>query len=188
MAIRAPGIRTRHGKQVGGSSRNIIAALSLTAMVDMFTVLTIFLLQNYNATGEVIHIPKGVKLPEASITRVLKPSHVVIIGEDTIDLDDHAVSKVENVKNQKDWEILSLKKAIVSAFDRDIIEQNRKLRSRLKSAVRGQEQEINRKITLQADRSVDFLTIKKVMFTISNAGGEEINFAVVQKSKNQVAN
>ena len=37
--------------------RDVTALLSLTAMVDMFTVLVIFLLQNYNTTGEILYIP-----------------------------------------------------------------------------------------------------------------------------------
>ena len=40
------------------NKRSVTAILSLTAMVDMFTVLVIFLLQNYSATGEVLFIPK----------------------------------------------------------------------------------------------------------------------------------
>ena len=32
------------------------------------------------------------------------------------------------------------------------------------------------KMTLQADENIDFLTIKKVMFTLQEAGIKEINF------------
>ena len=62
MAIHAPGRRARNNKRAMGPKRNAVASLSLTALVDMFTVLTIFLLQNYNSTGEVIHIPIGFAL------------------------------------------------------------------------------------------------------------------------------
>ena len=40
---------------------------------------------------------------------------------------------------------------------------------------------MQRKITVQADRDQDFLTIKKMMFTVTEAGAEEINFAVMKK-------
>jgi biopolymer transport protein ExbD len=36
------------------------------------------------------------------------------------------------------------------------------------------------KITIQADKSVDFLTVKKVMYTVTEAGIAEINFAVIK--------
>ena len=41
MAIHVPGIRKRNGLAVS-SKRKTVASLSLTAMVDMFTVLVIF--------------------------------------------------------------------------------------------------------------------------------------------------
>ena len=45
-----------------------------------------------------------------------------------------------------------------------------------------QEDEIDsfRKMTIQADKEIDFLTVKKVMYTVRNAGIFEINFAVIK--------
>ncbi len=62
MAIKRPGQRFRYHNILKrrGSKRAVTAILSLTAMVDMFTVLVIFLLQNYNTTGEILYIPKEV--------------------------------------------------------------------------------------------------------------------------------
>lgn len=51
MPIHVPGHRNRSGRQKKPVKRNAVAVLSLTAMVDMFTVLTVFLLQNYASTG-----------------------------------------------------------------------------------------------------------------------------------------
>jgi biopolymer transport protein ExbD len=38
-----------------------------------------------------------------------------------------------------------------------------------------------KKITIQSDKNVDFLTVKKVMFSVTEAGMQEINFAVLKK-------
>ncbi|MES2857036.1 MAG: adventurous gliding motility protein S, partial [Bdellovibrionota bacterium] len=63
MPIYAPGRRDRHNRPLKGSGRKIVAMLSLTAMVDMFTVLAVFLLQNYQTTGEIIELSEEVVLP-----------------------------------------------------------------------------------------------------------------------------
>jgi biopolymer transport protein ExbD len=49
------------------------------------------------------------------------------------------------------------------------------------------EKEINqfRRVTVQADKKIDFLTIKKIMYTVTEAGAEEINFAVMVIPKEQ---
>ena len=36
-----------------------------------------------------------------------------------------------------------------------------------------------RQVTLQADKDTDFLTVKKIMYTLTEAGASEINFAVI---------
>ena len=60
MAIHRPGERFRYhnilSKRKG--KRGVTAVLSLTAMVDMFTVLAIFLLQNYNVKDFIVYTPK----------------------------------------------------------------------------------------------------------------------------------
>ena len=37
------------------------------------------------------------------------------------------------------------------------------------------------KVTIEADKGVDILTVKKVMYTVTEAGAGEINFAVSKK-------
>lgn len=99
MAIQRPGERHRYhnilSKRKG--KRDVTALLSLTAMVDMFTVLVIFLLQNYNTTGEILYIPKEVVLPKASSVKELKPAHVVTISAKEILLDKDVVATFDEV-------------------------------------------------------------------------------------------
>src|SRR3989338_2779716 len=108
MPIFPPGRRGRNGRRIDGGKRKIVAMLTLTAMVDMFTVLTIFLLQNYNVTGQVLDIPKEVKLPKASAVKELKPAHIVIISPRDVVLDKQAVISFVQVREQKDWMIRPL--------------------------------------------------------------------------------
>jgi biopolymer transport protein ExbD len=190
MAIYAPGKRDRHNRLLGASSRKIVAMLSLTAMVDMFTVLTIFLLQNYNTTGKVIDIPKEVSLPKASVTKQLDPAHVVTISNEYILLDNRPIVPFLEVKEQQDWMILPLYNEVMRAIRDELTKLKQEatsIRGTLRAAVKKptdrpleENQDNARKVTIQADKSTDFLTIKKVMFTITEAGGTEINFAVIQ--------
>ncbi|KYG67382.1 adventurous gliding motility protein S [Bdellovibrio bacteriovorus] len=188
MAIFRPGERHRYhnilSKRKG--KRDVTALLSLTAMVDMFTVLVIFLLQNYNSTGEILYIPKEVVLPQASSVRELKPSHVVTISNKEVLLDKDQVATFEEVQAAEDWNIQRLKDQLAEALQKKKAEQESKLQNRIRDAVeatRGEnEEDPNQwsKVTIQADKDVDFLTIKKVLFTVTEAGAGEINFAVTK--------
>nr|BFD58601.1 hypothetical protein CKG001_07080 [Bdellovibrio sp. CKG001]BFD62027.1 hypothetical protein BdHM001_07080 [Bdellovibrio sp. HM001]BFD65869.1 hypothetical protein HAGR004_08910 [Bdellovibrio sp. HAGR004] len=196
MAIFRPGERHRYhnilSKRKG--KRDVTALLSLTAMVDMFTVLVIFLLQNYNATGEILYIPKEVVLPKAASVRELKPSHVVTISNKEILLDKEVVATFDEVKGQEDWMIAKLKDQLVDALQKSKAEQESKLQNKIRDVVetaRGETEEDPNawsKVTVQADKGVDFGTVKKVMYTVTEAGASEINFAVMKLPQEPTSN
>ncbi|MNL07117.1 Biopolymer transport protein ExbD/TolR [compost metagenome] len=196
MAIQRPGERHRYhnilSKRKG--KRDVTALLSLTAMVDMFTVLVIFLLQNYNTTGEILYIPKEVVLPKASSVKELKPSHVVTISSKEILLDKDVVATFEDVKGTEEWEITKLKEELTAALAKSKAEAESKLQNKIRDAVETtkgestEEQNAWSKVTIQSDKDVDFLTVKKVLFTVTEAGAGEINFAVTKAPQESTSN
>ena len=192
MPIYTPGKRDRHGKR-GNSKRNMVVILSLTAMVDMFTVLTVFLLQNYRV--EEIQLKKSVPLPEASAVKKLKPAHVVVITKEEIFLNEDPVAKFEVVKEQEHWLIEKLQVDL----QKQIELKKKEMESGLKNALAKitdtgkemteEEREEERakkfawgRVTMQVDKDIDMLTVKKVMYTITEAGASLINFAVTEKA------
>jgi len=191
MPIYTPGRRNRHNKSKKGRKRSIVAVLQLTAMVDMFTVLTVFLLQNYATTGEVISIPKEVKLPNAAAVKEIRPSTVVVISKENIMLNNQVLMSFTKVKEQEDWMIQPLKENLEKLIEEgekqklSLGNQVRKAVNNAKtdSAAGAAKEEVDqfRKINIQADKEVDFLTVKKVMYTVTEAGMFEINFAVIKK-------
>ena len=40
-------------------------------------------------------------------------------------------------------------------------------------------------MTIQADKAIDFLTLKKIMYTVTEAGVFEINFAVLKREEDK---
>ncbi|WP_413292860.1 ExbD/TolR family protein [Bdellovibrio sp. HCB185ZH] len=192
MAIFRPGERHRYhnilSKKKG--KRGVTAVLSLTAMVDMFTVLVIFLLQNYNTTGDILYMPKEVTLPKASSVKELKPAHVVTISNKEIVLDKDTVATFDEIQaaGPDDWNIPKLKEQLTLALAKSKADYEAKLQNKIKNAVdqtKGQTTDDANawsKVTIQADKGIDFLTVKKVMFTVTEAGAGEINFAVTKNS------
>ncbi len=194
MAIYAPGKRNRRGHMSAGK-KSLVVVLSLTAMVDMFTVLAVFLLQNYRV--EEIQLKKSVPLPEATAVKKLKPAHVVVVTQDEIFLDETPVAKFEQVKEQEHWLIEPLQEGLKKAIEDKKLEMESGLKNALKSAMENEKapedmteeerEEMRAKryawgrVTMQADKNIDFLTIKKVMYTITEAGASLINFAVTPK-------
>jgi biopolymer transport protein ExbD len=185
MPIHVPGKRDRRGHMSAGS-RSAVAVLNMTAMVDMFTVLCVFLLQNYATTNQVLPMPEAVSLPSAHETKELKPSNVVVVSTDGIVVNNVKVADFMTVKEQKDW----LVQPLVDTIKKSIEEGEAKKQtvgSQMRTAVndakqlpKTEEPDEFRKLTIQADKNIDFLTVKKIMFSVTEAGVQEINFAVVK--------
>lgn len=186
MAIYRPGQRHRYHRILSKkkSKRGVTAVLSLTAMVDMFTVLVIFLLQNYSATGEILYMPKEVVLPKANRVNELKPSLVVTVSSKEVLIDRTSVATFNEVKNSVEWTIPKLRDQVRLILEKAKAEQEAKLQNKVRNIVDktlgNDEADPNawRKVTLQADKNIDYLTMKKVMYSIYEAGGGPINFAV----------
>lgn len=198
MAIHPPGERFRYNATLArkeGGKREVTAMLSLTAMVDMFTVLVVFLLQSYNTTGAVIYIPKEVQLPKAAKIKELKPSVVVTISNKEVLIDRDSIITYDAVKAMDYAVIEPLLEKVKLALEKAKTDFEAKLQQRLKTVVQSaqgtpdpvkkEEEELNswNKVTVQADKGIDFLTVKKVMLTVSEAGAGELNFAVMKDTE-----
>lgn len=189
MAIFRPGQRHRYHNILKRKStkRSVTAILSLTAMVDMFTVLTIFLLQNYSATGEILYIPKEVTLPKANKVVELKPSLVVTVSPKEVLIDKTPVATFAEVQASTTWIIPNLRDQARVLLEKAKADQDAKLQNRLSQVVnqtlgKSESDDPNawKKVTIQADKSIDYLSLKKIMYSIYEAGGGPINFAVAK--------
>lgn len=193
MPIHPPGQRYRYNKRLKNSKgkRDVAALLSLTAMVDMFTVLVVFLLQNYNVTGQVLYIPKEITLPQAEKIKELKPAVVVTISRKEILIDKTVVATFDQVHGQTEWMIQPLYTQLQDALKKSQADYEKNLQKKLQSAVEQARGEKDKdpnpwnKVTVQSDKGIDFLTVKKVMYTVTEAGAGEINFAVTKESVQQ---
>lgn len=188
MAIYKPGERFRYhnilSKRKG--KRTVVALLSLTAMVDMFTVLVIFLLQNFSGEQQMLQLHQDIELPKARSIRELKPAFVVTVTSKEVILDETKITETDLVKSQQDWMIKSLHDQMQIGLAKAKQDYENKLQNRIRDVVQTakgeKEEDANswNKVTIQADKAVDILTVKKIMYTITEAGAGEINFAVMK--------
>lgn len=177
MAIKTPGKRLsphaalkevqKQMKQKG--KRNIAAALTLTSMVDMFTLLVIFLLSNFSASGELLLSSKDITLPKAVSTNELERAAVVAVSALTVSIEGQKVGDSADILKDEDPRIQEL-------VDK-LIEQKRVITQMMGAdKFKGQ-------IIIQADGEIDFKLVKKVMYSASEAGYTGFQYAVVSASQ-----
>ena len=164
------------------NSRDPVAILSLTAMVDMFSVLAIFLLQSYASTGQPLDLPENIDLPKSIHVRKANPAHVVVLAKDKLYLDKELVGSVQSITEDPKWMIPSLYDSV-----KDLIIKDEQLAEESPSSsiphVSSEDVEnpipYHKRYTIQADKDTSFFAIKKVLYTLTEAGIIEINFTVI---------
>jgi len=78
-----------------GKRRMMLAGLTLTSMVDMFSLLVIFLLQTFSTSPELVMVTKGVTLPAAISAKELEDSPVMAISSDEVFVDQKLIGKTD---------------------------------------------------------------------------------------------
>ncbi len=158
-------------RKSGHGKKSTYAELNLTSMVDMLTILVVFLLQTFSASGELLVVSKNIVLPEATNFKDLERAPVIGVSKDSVTLDGRPVADANelNKENTVDWKITDLHDQMVT------LKNNFKLLH--------PSENFNGTVIVQADKSVDFKVIKKVMYTCAVAGYNNVNFAVNQKAK-----
>ena len=158
-------------KRHGQGAKSVYAELNLTSMVDMLTILVVFLLQTFSASGELLVVSKNIVLPEASHFMDLERAPVVGVSKDSVTLDGRPVADAAelNKENTVDWKITDLHDQLVT------LKNNFKLLHPTEN--------FNGTVIVQADKGVDFKVVKKVMYSCAVAGYNNVNFAVNQKTK-----
>ena len=184
MAIKVPGkrpsVRFQKSKVMSGKfgkgRRGTNADLQLTSMVDMFTLLVIFLLSNFSATGEVLFMSKDIQLPQASHGTVIERAPVVAITDNYIGLEGQKVVDVDQISHD---EILNIQQLEDSLRD---LKKREELVYQL-----DKEHQFDGKVNIQADKRTHFKIIKRVMYSCAMAGYGNINFAVLQGKQDKAA-
>lgn len=182
MPIHAPGPRLLSsvpfkylGGKKGDRSRTVNGYLNLTAMVDMMTMLVVFLLSTFSATGELIMTQKGIELPSALNDKELERVDVITISRDQVSFGSDEVASVKALIDDQsaEWKIPEL-------FDRLQL-------AKFNFEKGDQPEEVKRKlrglIVLQADKDVDAKVLNRVMKTAYAAEYTEVMFAITKKKK-----
>jgi len=177
--IKPPGPRLRKhiplkfiSKHGAGGRKSSYAELNLTSMVDMLTILVVFLLQTFSASGELLTVSKNITLPEAINYKDLEQAPIIAVSRDSVTLngDPKADSQELSRENTVDWKIPQLHDDLV------VLKNNFKL-------LHPNPEDWKGLVIVQADKNIDFKVIKKVMYTCAVAGYNNVNFAVQSRGK-----
>ena len=186
MAIHHPGSRAGTGVALKaireaimhGSGKGIFATLNVVPMIDLFTMLVIFLIQQYSASGELTLVNPNVALPKAGASAELQ--RAPMIGLTRADANSQGDLLFEN---QRIMSLADINEVKFPSWDIKPLADVLKRNWAVQQTVSNKKDKENRKIIIQADRTVPFQVIKMVMATCGRNEYREPNFAIMVDAK-----
>jgi biopolymer transport protein ExbD len=148
--------------------------VDITSLLDVLTILLVFLLQSYNSSGVIINVPKGIELPRSASESLNNFGVNVQVSKTNIWVDDKEVlnsdtASASQVFDEGGRRIVPLFNELVRV--KETIKQSEKLSP---DAVK-----FSGIANLVVDKSMKYDYLKRVMYTCAAAGFKEFKFVVL---------
>ena len=153
--------------------KNQVFDIDITSLLDILTILLVFLLQSYNSSGVVINVPKEIELPRSASETLNNFGVNIQVSKTQIWVDDAEVVNTDTPNDQLFDEggrrIVPLYNELVKI--KETIKQSEKLSPQAKK--------FSGIANLVVDKSLKYSYLKRVMYTCAAAGFKEFKFVVL---------
>lgn len=146
---------------------------SLTSMMDMMTIILVFLIKNMDAEGQLITQAENLILPVS--TSRIQPKEVsltVVVDNNYVVVDNSKIITTEDVLKQEDLLVTKVDSVLQ---ERRKVEQEHALAAGLPADEAGN-------VVVQIDKNIPYDAMYKVMATCGYSGYTNIAFAVMMKN------
>ena len=141
-------------------------------MVDMFTILLVFLLKSFASSPSHITPMKGLSLPTSNNTKSADQALKLIVSEAGIFIENQQVITFQNRKLASEDLRKDDSDFITPLFKE--LEKRGKILDKI-----AKDEAVARKVLMQADASLSYGILKKVMYTTSLAGFPNLKLATI---------
>jgi biopolymer transport protein ExbD len=161
-------------KKARGERRLRSARPQITSLVDIMTVLCMFMLQSFSTENQIITETRDLVLPESSAKKKPELSVTLKVNNSDIIAEDKSVAKVSSVLSSEDLVISGLS---------DWLQERRSATEKISRY--STTTKFKGDVTIQADKRIRFRLLKKIMYTCGQQGYNNFSLAVRQKGKSE---
>jgi len=159
-------------RQMRKARTNGEAKLNITSMMDMFTIILVFLLKSFSTQGQLVTPATGLLLPSSTVERAAEQALSIQIANNSISVEDAIVIDefaYQELLEQKDFLIEPLLTVL------------EKYAAEARKAAEMFNQDFSGEISIQGDVAVPYNILTRVMYTCGRAGYPAMNLVVYRK-------
>jgi biopolymer transport protein ExbD len=151
--------------------------LQITSMMDMFTIILVFLLKSFSAEGSLLTNADNLVLPNSQSKK--KPTEVnlqLAVTNDMVLVDNMPLVPTEDVRKIPFDNPDPIVEKVAEKLKSCLAQEEEMVRLGALNAVQG-------KIVIQVDKNMDFDVLFKIMNTCGKVGYNTMNFAVMEREQ-----
>lgn len=158
-----PSHRKRHRVQPGE------ARLQLTSMMDMFTILLVFLLKTYSTHGQLINPSQDLTLPSSVVQHPPEVGLDVTVSTEWVLVNGKPVEKIEHIIQQDEYIVDRLQNALLK-----YAREAQKLEEQYGTPFSG-------KVTIQGDKKLPYHVLIKILATCGQSDFPNMRMVVYKQ-------
>jgi len=161
-------------------------SLSITSMMDIMTIILVFLLKSYGTDDVSVAPSKDLQIPVSTAEKPIKLAVNVVISQVAIIVDGEHVLQMERRQDEQGIEVTGVpdgekRGQLISLLYERLLEKAETAKD-LAMRTGSDEFEFKGEILLQCDKRLPFSVIREVMFTAGQAQFGNFRFVVVKGS------
>jgi biopolymer transport protein ExbD len=154
-------------KVAGGGKKAMNQEIPLIPFIDFLITLVVFLLMSFSASGELVQQQADITMPTAVNATDLEEAPVIAIDKRVITVAGNRVADTSTLLSTPQLERIE---PMIQA-----LEQRKR---NWDTIYAGSGKQFPGVVIVQADQDIDYLAVKKVMFSSAQAGYANVSFAV----------
>ena len=160
---------TRRLKRMARANRNKVGGLNLTSLMDVFTILVLYLLVN-QASVHIEEPPKEVELPDSIAESMPRETVVIMVTDAYVIIQKQEIISITDLLENKGGVIVPIRDVLMRIKEETV------------DAGGPAAEEKSKEVTIMAHKKLPFKVLKTLMSTSTSAGYSKISLAVNQKA------
>ncbi|MFP4521483.1 MAG: ExbD/TolR family protein [Fibrobacterota bacterium] len=150
--------------------------LNITSMMDMFTIILVFLLKSFSSSGQLVAPVEGLTIPSSTIERNAKAALEINVSlnrdsSSTVSVEGKKVATVSD-KGKKEGNDLLIP---------ELLTLMQKYAEEARSMEKLTNKEFKGDVLLQGDINIDYRMLVRIMYTCGQAGFPNLNLIVYRE-------
>jgi biopolymer transport protein ExbD len=144
--------------------------LQTTSLIDIMTIILVFLLKSFSSEGEIVTLSKGLRPPESTAKKKPEVALRLSLTQNDLLFEGTRIATIDTVYQTDDLIIPSL---LI------LLNNRRKMTERI--AENSAQVEFKGDVLIEADRKVRFKMLQKIMYTCGQIGFSNFSLLVLKK-------